>query len=234
MATRKTTTLAALALVAIPTVASAGPEPRLAPPGCITVAVEPGGNVWSIAQRTGTTLDVIAALNPQIRNLSLVHPGDQIAVNCPGLDNVKANPTLPAPIVVNEVQRTVVSKQEVLEALAAAGARGDQLVTLASVTESESGRRLDAVGDVELQSGDWGPSRGVFQIRTLKSQTGTGKTRDIVRVATLEGGARSAVELCQQSIARGADCGTPWTVYLKGWHKPFMAEYAELAKGMGL
>ncbi len=234
----------ALSGLALPASASAGNGPRLAPPGCITHEVVPGDNAWTIARDAGTTLDVIATLNPQIPNLNLIRPGDTIATACPGLANIKADPTLPAPIVVNEMRRVdylgeqerpgVASKRAVLAALYQAGARGEQLITLAALTEGESGRQLAAIGDLEIQSGDWGPSRGVFQIRTLKSQTGTGKTRDILRVGTLEGGARSAVELWNQSIERGTPGGNPWTAYLLGWHQSYMAGYREVAKEMGL
>src|SRR4051812_44178395 len=48
-----------------------------------------------------------------------------------------------------------------------------------AIAQAESAGNLGAVGDVRLQNGTWGPSVGLFQIRTLKAETGTGTDRDI-------------------------------------------------------
>lgn len=259
MATRKRTTaaLAALAAVTVPAAASAGPEPRLAAPGCITVEVRPGGNVWRIGQEANVTLDVIAALNPHITNLNLVHPGDHIAVSCPGFTSTKADPNIPLP-AVNEVQRStaepwegmapwpghnkwlpgdgrdgVVSQAKILRTLHDAGARGDQLILLAAVTEGESNRRLAAVGDTTIMDATWGPSVGPWQIRTAKAKTGTGEARDINVASTLEGGAAAAVEIYNAAAAKG-DPMRPWGAYLRGHTKSFVGPYRELAARMGL
>ncbi len=230
--------------VAIP--AAARPElgavPRLAPAGCVFHTVVPGDTVWAIAGEAGVTLDVIAQLNPGIPKLNRIFPNDQVATSCPAneMQQVKTQ-ILDAVVLVNvdryiqELERPgVASKRAVLAALFKAGARDEQLITLAALTEGESGRQLSALGDVDIQSGDWGPSRGVFQIRTLKSQTGKGTTRDINRVASLEGGAQSAVELWNQSQERGKAGGNPWTAYQKSWHVPFMETYKAVAAEMGL
>lgn len=261
MATRKRTTaaLAALAAVTIPAAASAGPEPRLAPPGCITVEVQRGGNVWRIGQDAGVTLDVIAALNPHISNLNLVHPGDHIAVSCPGFQSVKADPNLPPPVVVlgNEVQRSsaepwegmapwpgfnkwlpgdgtdgVASQAAVLRALAKAGATGDQLILLAAVTENESNRRIGAIGDTTITDHEWGPSYGVYQIRSRWDQDHTGGPRDRFALENnLDHQAWAAVQVYN---GRKGDPMRAWTSYLKGHHKSFVGPYRELAARMGL
>lgn len=223
--------------------ASAGPETaRLAPPGCIFHTVVKGDTVWRVAGEAGITLDVVARLNPQIPRLNVIYPGDQIATAC-GVNELQRSEVvlIPAVTLVNvdrwlgeRDQPGIASKKAVLAALYKAGARGNQLVTLGAITEGESGRKIAAVGDVDIQTGDWGPSVSVFQIRTLKSQTGKGTTRDIKRASTLEGGALSAVELWNQSQERGHDPGKPWTAYLKGWHGPHLASYTAAATEMGL
>jgi len=228
-------------VLGVATMADAAPDaPRLAPPGCIFHTVVRGDTVWRISGQAGITLDVVARLNPQIQNLNAIEVNDQIATSCP-TNEVQRATLAPAVHVVNVdkylAERdapNIASKRAILAALWKAGARGDQLITLAAITEGESGRKITAIGDVEIQTGDWGPSVSVFQIRTLKSQTGKGTTRDINRASTLEGGARSAVELWNQSVERGKPGGTPWTAWLKAWHTPHMASYAAAAAEMGL
>ena len=53
---------------------------------------------------------------------------------------------------------------------------------MTAIAQAESARNPGAIGDVALQNGTWGPSVGLFQIRTLKSETGTGSDRDIQRL----------------------------------------------------
>ena len=53
---------------------------------------------------------------------------------------------------------------------------------MTAIAQAESARNPGAVGDVALQNGTWGPSVGLFQIRTLKAETGTGSDRDIQRL----------------------------------------------------
>lgn len=227
---------------ALSQVGAAGAGPRLADPGCITVEVKKGDTVWAISGRAGITLDVAARLNPHIENLSKIEVGDQIAVACPENEVQKAEVQLaPAVRIVNVDQwlgerdgENIASKKAILAALYKAGARDGQLITLAAITEGESGRKINALGDIDIQTGSWGPSGGAFQVRSVKAERGKGTTRDLDRVLTLEGGAQSAVELWNQSVARGKPGGQPWTAWLKGWHTPHLASYTAAATEMGL
>lgn len=228
-------------VLGVATMADAAPDaPRLAPPGCIFHTVVKGNTVWRIAGQAGITLDVVARLNPQIADLSKIEVGDQIAISCP-TNEVQRATLAPAVHLVNVdkwlAERdapNVASKRAILAALYKAGARGETLITLAAITEGESGRKITALGDIDIQTGSWGPSGGAFQVRSLKAERGKGTTRDLDRVLTLEGGARSAVELWDQSVARGKPGGTPWTAWLKSWHTPHMASYVAAAAEMGL
>lgn len=67
----------------------------------------------------------------------------------------------------------------VARAAAGAGFTGDALVTIVAIGHRESGWDDTAQGDLTIQTGEWGPSVGVWQIRTLKAETGTGSDRDI-------------------------------------------------------
>lgn len=59
-----------------------------------------------------------------------------------------------------------------------AGWRGNDLAVAVAVALAESSGRTDAVGDTALQNDTWGPSVGLWQIRSLNADRGTGKTRD--------------------------------------------------------
>lgn len=70
------------------------------------------------------------------------------------------------------------SGPEVVSAAIAAGFRGDALLTIVAIGHRESGWDATAQGDVSIMDGKWGPSVGVFQIRTLGAQAHTGGDRD--------------------------------------------------------
>lgn len=61
------------------------------------------------------------------------------------------------------------SRQALMQALHAQGFRGKSLRTAFAVALAESGGRPSAIGDVDLQDKKWGPSVGIFQIRSLKN-----------------------------------------------------------------
>ena len=58
-----------------------------------------------------------------------------------------------------------------------AGLSAAAATTATAVALAESGGRTDAVGDVGLEDATWGPSVGLWQIRSLKAQSGTGQPR---------------------------------------------------------
>jgi hypothetical protein len=68
---------------------------------------------------------------------------------------------------------------EVVSAAIAAGFRGDALLTIVAIAKRESGWDAEAQGDLGIQTGEWGPSVGLFQIRTLHAQDHTGGDRDL-------------------------------------------------------
>lgn len=68
--------------------------------------------------------------------------------------------------------------QQLANVAAAAGWTGYDLVTAVAVALAESRGDSDARGDVALQTSTWGPSIGLWQIRSLKAERGKGTTRD--------------------------------------------------------
>ena len=96
---------------------------------------------------------------------------------------------------------------QVLADLEAAGLTPQAASTLAAVAGGESGFDDTALGDVGLQDDQWGPSFGLYQIRTLKSDTGKGTVRDIQWLAESDAHqAQAAAAISQQGSSF-----SPWT-----------------------
>ncbi|RGC65004.1 hypothetical protein C5N14_30910 [Micromonospora sp. MW-13] len=98
-------------------------------------------------------------------------------------------------------------------------------VIMAAIAAGESGLNPGAVGDVSLQDATWGPSVGLTQIRTLKADTGTGRTRDITRLRDPLANLTAAYE-----ISGGGRDWTPWTVYTSGKYRQYLGQ-AQAAAG---
>lgn len=108
---------------------------------------------------------------------------------------------------------------EVYADLTAAGVSPQAAVTLTAIAGGESGYDTAHLGDVNLQTGVWGPSYGLYQIRTLKAETGTGTIRDIQWLAqSPQHQAQAAAIISKQ----GTDF-TPWKVYVTGKWRGFLA-----------
>lgn len=234
--------LAALGGLGVAAATSAAADPRLAEPGCAIYTVQPGDNLTRIARDHGLTLDTVLAWNPQFDDADLIFVDDQVCVGRDGaasvneVQRVEATPTSVdvTPYLAERESDGRLTHRAVLAALYAQGARGHQLIGLAAVTEAESGRRLDAIGDATIQTSRWGVSAGAWQIRTIKAERGQGTTRDLDRVLTLQGGALSAIELYDQAQTRGQDPLSPWSVHLHGLDKGMVPTYRQLATEMGL
>ena len=60
-------------------------------------------------------------------------------------------------------------KKALIKTIAGKGFHGSALQTAYAIALAESGGRPNAIGDVGLQDSKWGPSVGLFQIRSLKN-----------------------------------------------------------------
>lgn len=112
------------------------------------------------------------------------------------------------------------------------GLTGDALATAVAISgwagspsPGESGGNPDALGDVHLATSMWGPSVGLWQIRSLNSQLGTGEVRDANSLSNPDFNARSMYQ-----ISSGGTNWTPWSVYTSGAYK---ANYAVTSKDLG-
>lgn len=115
---------------------------------------------------------------------------------------------------------------EVYANLIAAGFDPAAATVMTAIAGAESGYDNANLGDIGLQDNTWGPSYGLFQIRTLKAETGSGTNRDINRLAASDlEQARAAY-----AISGGGTNFSPWTVYNTGAYQQFL-EGAKSAAG---
>lgn len=110
---------------------------------------------------------------------------------------------------------------QVAQSAARAGFTGDALATIVAIVQRESGANPAAQGDIALQDGEWGPSVGLYQIRTLKADTGTGSDRDLQAlipgaVAGIPGTGSPDVDRQSRAafaISGGGSNFHPWSTY---------------------
>lgn len=98
-----------------------------------------------------------------------------------------------------------------------AGWRGEALVTAVAVALAESKGDPDAVGDVTLEDATWGPSIGLWQIRSLKAQHGTGGQRD--ELANHDPAVNAAHAY---AISSGGTTFRPWSTFTGGQYKGYL------------
>jgi hypothetical protein len=98
--------------------------------------------------------------------------------------------------------------------LALAHLQPDEAIIAVAIAKAESGFDPYAVGDVHLVSEKWGPSIGLWQIRSLKPQYDTGLARDASRLKNPAFNANS-----MRLIKTWANGWTPWSVYKNGTYK---------------
>lgn len=111
------------------------------------------------------------------------------------------------------------SGDQVARAAYNAGFRGDNLIKAVAIAEAESGFNPSAQGDIGLENATWGPSVGLWQIRSLKAQSGTGQPRDATRLMDPAFNASSAF-----GIAGGGTNFHPWSTFTSGAYLKFMTE----------
>lgn len=73
---------------------------------------------------------------------------------------------------------TKLSPERIAQLAYDAGFRGRDLEVSVAVALAESGGETKIPGDVSQQDGTWGPSIGLWQIRSLHAHRGTGRLRD--------------------------------------------------------
>ena len=121
-----------------------------------------------------------------------------------------------------------------MKMLYAQGFRGNSLNTAFAIALAESGGRPDAVGDVKLQDAKWGPSYGLFQIRSLKhwqNYDGKGSSdqyRDGSRLRDPKYNIRAAWEK-----SKGGKNWHAWSTYTGGQFIKYLDDASRVAKQTG-
>lgn len=116
------------------------------------------------------------------------------------------------------------SAQEIYNLAVKAGFSGTQAATATAIALAESGGNTTALGDTTLQTEKWGPSVGLWQIRSLKAESGTGGVRDATRLTDPAFNARSAYSIYQ---SQGWNA---WTVYKTGAYARYANEVGGLTE----
>lgn len=116
---------------------------------------------------------------------------------------------------------------QVYQDLVNAGFSPAAAVTMTEIAGAESGFNDAAVGDTSLEDSTWGPSFGLFQIRTTKSSTGSGGDRDISALTGDDVAQAQAAYAISQSGANFS----PWSTWTSGKYQDFAAT---VTKALGL
>lgn len=116
---------------------------------------------------------------------------------------------------------------DVYQDLIAAGFDPQAATIMVAIAGAESGYDDQIQGDLGLQDANWGPSFGLFQIRTLKNDTGAGTNRDITR---LSGSDLEQAKAAYQISGGGRDF-TPWSTFTNGAYQGFLGTAQASAAG---
>lgn len=98
-------------------------------------------------------------------------------------------------------------------------------VIAAAVALAESQGNPDAVGDRALTDSKWGPSVGLWQIRSLRAEYGKGTSRDESRLTDPAFNARAMAE-----ISGAGASWQPWSVYTSGSYRKYLAPATEASQ----
>lgn len=89
-----------------------------------------------------------------------------------------------------------------------------EAVIATAIAVGESGLNPNAVGDTSLTTAVWGPSIGLWQVRSLKAEAGTGHSRDATRLKNPAFNARSMA-----LISNFGTNWSPWSVFTSGAYR---------------
>lgn len=116
---------------------------------------------------------------------------------------------------------------QVYNLLRAAGFSPAAAADMTAIAIAESGLNPTIKGDLGLQTSTYGPSVGLFQVRTVRAETGKGTDRDIN--ALLSSPARQAQAAYE--ISHGGKDFRPWSTWN---HGSAQAQLARVYAGLGV
>jgi hypothetical protein len=91
-------------------------------------------------------------------------------------------------------------------------------VIATAISMAESGGSPGAQGDIGLMTAIWDWSAGLWQIRGLRSERGTGALRDSIANQDVNKNAAA-----MYAISRGCSDWTPWSTYTNGAYQPYLS-----------
>lgn len=122
------------------------------------------------------------------------------------------------------------NKKHLIQTIARHGFHGDALRTAYAISLAESGGRPNAVGDVGLQTEKWGPSIGLFQIRSLRNwKAYNDQYRDATRLPNPDFNAAAAFMKSNQGTNFKA-----WSTYTSGSFLKHLGEADVMAHAAGI
>ena len=125
------------------------PPPPPPPPRHDTVhVVQRGESVTSIAKQHGTSVGSLKQLNPQIRDINVIHPGERINLPQPTVDDVQ---TTTAPVAKN----TVVNDARSPQAQATDKALADYTAALDAKKQAQKDAPTNGAVRADLRSGEY-------------------------------------------------------------------------------
>lgn len=120
--------------------------------------------------------------------------------------------------------------QQVYNAAANAGFSGSALAIAVAVAYAESKFDEQAIGDINLQDSKWGPSVGLWQIRSLNNNfLNIEPVRDYNKLFDPDYNARAAYE-----ISKGGKDWSPWSTYLNNSYKSYLSMSEGLTNNAGI
>jgi len=124
------------------------------------------------------------------------------------------------------------SRKGLISALYKQGFRGKSLETAFAVALAESGGRSRALGDTTIQDKTYGPSMGVFQIRSLKDPKkwgSSGQWRDSKRLYDPAFNVKAAWNVSQEGTN-----WKPWSAYKSGAFSSYLDDAQAAARQAGI
>lgn len=118
---------------------------------------------------------------------------------------------------------------QLYQQLTAAGFSPAAAAVMDAIGLAESDGDDTAKGDVGLEDTTWGPSYGLYQIRTVKADTGTGGDRDVAWLSGSDANQAAAA----YTISAGGTNFTPWSTYVSGVYQQFLGQAQAAAAAAG-
>jgi LysM repeat protein len=118
--------------------------------------------------------------------------------------------------------------QQIARFVAQGGFTGDNRVTAIAIVLAESGGVTDILGDTTIETDVFGPSVGLFQIRSVRTERGTGSERDELANLDPATNARHAHQIYVEAGSRFTD----WSTFTTDAYRQFL-DRARAALGGG-